>query len=288
MSEIDILMPARNCERTITQAVRSTLRSMPRNAKLWVLDDASTDRTLSLLEAISDDRLEVVVSEVNLGVALGLNKLLSLGHGKYVSRMDADDISLPWRFKNVSETLENVDFSFSTHLILKNDLFWISGNKPVNLSPSALELSLLVENPLSHITMNARRESIESLNGYRNTPAEDYDLWLRAAVKHKLQRRAFPSAIYRQVNAPKTQSIIKVRRDLANSPETLSSYTALCSHLGLDYSNWHQKENVPEMARYENLEPLVKFLLSSKSSLSSFEWINLSSRFQRVFGFKIN
>ena len=69
--------------------------------ELIIINDCSTDSTGEILAELSskDERIKVHTNEVNLKLPASLNKAISLSSGKYIARMDADDVSMPERFE---------------------------------------------------------------------------------------------------------------------------------------------------------------------------------------------
>lgn len=185
--ELTVLLPARNAAGTIGTAVRSTLRALPSDAQLFVLDDGSTDSTAEeALEAGChrgglDPRLVVESRPASGGLPNALNWMLQHTDSTLVGRMDADDISLPWRFRSQLAAMgRGIDMVFSQVLPMKGKLARFA--LPAGIPPEAFGLHLLLTNPVSHPTMLATRDALERAGGYRQVPAEDYDLWLRAAA----------------------------------------------------------------------------------------------------------
>ena len=102
VERLTVLLPARNAEKTIRTAVSSTLRGLPHDGKLLILNDASSDATGEICRQASpraDGRVGVLTSDAQLGVAEGLNVLIDAADTPLIGRMDADDIALPWRFR---------------------------------------------------------------------------------------------------------------------------------------------------------------------------------------------
>ena len=82
------------------------------NFEFIIVNDASNDQTKQILEGYDDPRIIVVNNSVNLGLTKSLNKAIKGAKGKYVSRMDADDISLPHRFETQVKFLRsNPDYA---------------------------------------------------------------------------------------------------------------------------------------------------------------------------------
>jgi hypothetical protein len=205
---LTVLLPVKNGEDTIDRAARSTLRAMPRDSQLAVFDDASTDRTVEVLERIGDPRVQVLASAAVTGVASGLNHLLEKTDSRYIARMDADDISLPWRFNLQKRQLDR-----SGGLCFTTVVEWIPAsrrlrpNPPRRISATAFPYHLLLTNPVAHSTMLGERTVVEAVGGYRQVPAEDYDLWMRAQLAGAaLSCAAVPGLVYRTHDSQVTAS----------------------------------------------------------------------------------
>lgn len=198
MPRLSVIIPVYNGAKTVGSAVRSTLRALPPDATVTVLNDASTDETPTILESISDRRLSVIHAPEGMGVAAGLNHLLQATDSEFVARMDADDIVLPRRFRLQQKTLisQDVDVTFTT--VVESYPRYMRPTIPIELPPGAFPWHLLITNPVSHPTMFAKRSVLEHVGGYRSVPSEDYDLWLRmCAAGFRLHRSAMPGLIYR-------------------------------------------------------------------------------------------
>src|ERR1035437_10045946 len=92
---ISVLLPAYNAELYLRQAVDSVLAQSFADFELLALDDGSTDRSLSILrEYESKDSRVRVISRENRGLVSSLNELITESRGRYLARMDADDVCL--------------------------------------------------------------------------------------------------------------------------------------------------------------------------------------------------
>ncbi|MDO4258545.1 MAG: glycosyltransferase family 2 protein [Actinomycetaceae bacterium] len=202
MPEICVLLPALNAASTIEAAVYSTLRALPAHSQILLLDDGSTDGTAQVAAQGADKAgrsadLVVIRNEKPGGVANGLNQLLSHADSRFIGRMDADDISLRGRFRACIKALNNGDDFVFTQIIRTRGRLY-KPNAPLPLDPPFFPYELLLSNPATHPAMLATREAFDRLGGYRVTPAEDYDLWLRAATeKMRLRRLPHWGLLYR-------------------------------------------------------------------------------------------
>lgn len=96
MAKVTVLMPTYNVTPYVKEAIASVLRQTYRDFELLVIDDCSTDNTVSLVRSIDDPRIRIVQNEKNLGLAENLNRGLSHITTEYVARMDGDDIAEPF------------------------------------------------------------------------------------------------------------------------------------------------------------------------------------------------
>ena len=183
---LSVLMPVYNAEHPILSAIRSTLKSMPKNSELLIQLDGCVDGSRDIIESISDSRIRIFESKENLGIATTLNSLLLHARGQYIARMDQDDICLPGRFKKQLDAMlkKNSDLLFGKAILWSpSKLIPIIPAPTPRLSRDELDKALIRSNPLVHPTLMAKRSSIESLGGYRQSLAEDYELWLRARTQ---------------------------------------------------------------------------------------------------------
>lgn len=98
ISEITVLMTVYNDERYILESIRSILGQSYRNFKFLIINDASTDATVDIINTICDERIKLINLDFNIGQTAALNYGLNLIDTEYVIRMDSDDISMPNRF----------------------------------------------------------------------------------------------------------------------------------------------------------------------------------------------
>ncbi len=181
---VTVLVAVKDGEATIAQALASVLRQSARDLELVVVDDGSTDTTAQILGAIGDPRLLVLRNETAGGLAAALNHGLDIARGRYVARLDADDIALPGRLAAQLEVLAT-----------RPDL-GLLGSATIELGPdgrlgalrvppvgrTAVLWHALFSSPVFHPTVMLDRELLER-HGLRYDPtfaeSEDYDLWSR-------------------------------------------------------------------------------------------------------------
>jgi glycosyltransferase involved in cell wall biosynthesis len=228
-------MPARNAEKTIRTAVSSILRGLPDDGQILVLDDASEDGTGEILAGLArtDSRLGLLTSGSNLGVAGALNVLIDAADTPLIARMDADDISLPWRFRRQIPAIyqQNLDVVFSTLVVFGGFRSRIHAQAPFSTGPDATPFELLLVCSLMHPTLVGRRSTFVAAGGYRSVPAEDWDLWIRMALRGgRLGRLALPTLLYR-LHAQNTSESKSWKSAHAHGVETAKVHRELTQRL---------------------------------------------------------
>ena len=96
--ELSVLLPVYNGASYLREAIESILGQTYTDFELIVIDDGSTDDSLSVVGEFADSGI-LVFSQTNKGLAASLNRAIGLAKGRYVARQDQDDLSLPQRFE---------------------------------------------------------------------------------------------------------------------------------------------------------------------------------------------
>lgn len=105
--KVSVILPAYNAERFLKESIDSILNQTFPDFELIILNDGSTDKTEEIILSYNDPRIRYIKNEQNLKLIKTLNKGIDLAKGKYIARMDADDISLPERFEKEVAYLES-------------------------------------------------------------------------------------------------------------------------------------------------------------------------------------
>jgi len=175
-------------ERLLRESIESILNQTYRDFEyIIILDYPDNVVHKSVIEeyALKDDRIHFYVNEKNMGLTDSLNRGLSLCHGEYIARMDADDISLPDRLERQMEYLEKNHYDLIggiTEMINENGSLLYS-IKSVPTDPKKINKALRYSQCIAHPTWLGRKEVFEKNAGYRHMPlCEDYDFTLRAVL----------------------------------------------------------------------------------------------------------
>tara|TARA_R110002124_G_scaffold185407_1_gene352845 strand:+ start:6412 stop:7446 length:1035 start_codon:yes stop_codon:yes gene_type:complete len=213
---ISVIMPVYNCELYLKEAIDSILNQTYANFEFFIIDDASTDQTLSIIKAYDDIRINLVEKEVNSGLTKSLNIGLSMAKGKYIARMDGDDISLPERFaKQLSFLDRNPEY------VLCGSNYSIIGSNQVVTLPETnedIKLGLLKSCVIAHPSVMFRNSILLENNikyDSSKEPAEDYHLWVQLISKGKFYNIQELLLRYRVHDKQISQKKFIQQRDLA-------------------------------------------------------------------------
>ena len=200
-------MPARNASATIRAAITTTLRGMPEDSELVVWDDDSDDATASVVDALSDRRIRLFRSDAPVGSGQARRSLMDATDSEFVANMDADDISLPWRFAGTKGLLDRLDLVFAS-TIKFGPSRWRLRPSLSHYSAPDFRRALSFHAPVCHSAMIGRRTAINDVGGYSDLRfGQDYDLWLRLALDgRRLGRIALPGVLYRLSAGQASQS----------------------------------------------------------------------------------
>lgn len=175
-------------ERLLRESIESILNQTYRDFEyIIILDYPDNDVHKSVIEeyALKDDRIHFYINEKNMGLTDSLNRGLSLCHGEYIARMDADDISLPDRLERQMKYLEKNHYDLIggiTEMINENGSL-LYNIKSVPTDPKQINKALRYSQCIAHPTWLGKKEVFEKNAGYRHMPlCEDYDFTLRAVL----------------------------------------------------------------------------------------------------------
>ena len=178
-------MPVYKTAPYLREAMDSMLSQTFTDFELIVLDDCSPDNAEEILDSYTDPRIVRYKGEKNAGLSNVLNVGIGMARGKYIARMDSDDLSMPERLQIQVDYLEahpDIDLvSVGMQLFGAKDEVWLREQ-----DPEKVKIIALFHSPILHASSMWRRDSFEK-HGLRfrqeMVPAEDYDLWTRALVE---------------------------------------------------------------------------------------------------------
>ncbi len=185
---VSVVMPAYNAEKYIAEAIESVLAQTFEDFEFIIINDGSTDNSLAIMEQYraKDVRIKVYSHE-NIGVGSSLNRAMETAKGKWIARIDADDIMLPDRLEKQLHYLEAnpaVDvLSCWAYYINRKGKVIGKLIHPTDLNSEEDNKRYLQSNKIVHVLQPAvmmRKEIILRLGGYKSiSPSEDIELWNR-------------------------------------------------------------------------------------------------------------
>ena len=178
---ISVCMPMYNASRYLRECIDSILSQTFTDFELLIVDDGSEDDSIAIVESYTDPRIRLIRNRHDyIG---SLNLLLKEARGKYIARMDADDVMLPYRLQVQYDYMElnpNVDvLGTSANILNSNDSVVYEEERFISLQ------DLLLFSPLVHPTTMIRSQSIRKHALEYEVEylySEDYRLWCRMAM----------------------------------------------------------------------------------------------------------
>lgn len=180
---ISVILPVYNGEDHLIECIESILNQTFKEFEFIIVDDASTDSTVQLLKdfAKKDYRITIITHEVNQKQTAAANTAIKNANGKYLARMDADDLALPNRLEQQVTFMEenpNIGLLGSWVDIIDNDgkilKIWYT-----HATNGYLGWNLLFGTGFAHSSVMMRSDIVKNVGYYQSPEAEDYDLWSR-------------------------------------------------------------------------------------------------------------
>ncbi len=217
---ITVVMSVYNSEEFLEEAIKSILGQTFRDFELIMVDDASTDDSLAIMEVFAnkDHRLKLIRNQKNIGLTKSLIKAIEQTNGEYIARQDSDDISLPRRLEKQVEFLtRNPSYgAVGTYAEIIDKAGLIIKKALVPRSWLLIKQILKFGNCFLHGSMMFRRGDYIKAGGYRAfiSLGQDFDLWLRISKIKKMTN--LHEVLYRwrktenSITASKEDSQVKI------------------------------------------------------------------------------
>jgi glycosyltransferase involved in cell wall biosynthesis len=185
ISAVTVLLPVYNAQRYLAEAIQSILNQSFTDFEFLIIDDGSTDRSVSIIQSFTDPRIRLITHQKNQKLIATLNEGIKLAKAPLIARMDADDISLPDRLKQqvnfMAKHPEVILLGTRMQVIDSNGT--VLSQEPLLTKDAAIRTALLVTNTFPHGSVMLRRGPLLKVGGYNPEAylVEDYDLWVRLA-----------------------------------------------------------------------------------------------------------
>lgn len=188
--KLSVLIPVYNRGKYVGEAIRSILAQTFTDFELLLIDDGSTDDSVTIMRSFTDPRVRLICNERNLGIPRTRNEGLTLAHGEYLAMLDSDDYAHPTRLARQVEFLDR----HQDYAVIGT---WTGGMNEKGhflrrirvwpVSPDEVQARLLFQCCPAQSSIMARTAILREY-GYREQYAvsSDFDLWVRLARRHKL------------------------------------------------------------------------------------------------------
>ncbi|RKW37831.1 MAG: glycosyltransferase [Lachnospiraceae bacterium] len=250
---ITVLMPTFNSENYIGETLWSVFEQTCPDFELLIMNEAgSSPETTEVISFFEDDRIKVVQNKTRLGLAESLNEGIKIARGKYIARIDADDLATEDRFELQANFLENnkeygLCGSRQHHFGVDTDFV-----HEVAEEHDDIKAALIYGCEICHSTIMIRREYFLKNNlFYDNTKkAEDYELWTRAVHKFKFHNIKKVLGEYR-VGA---ENITKNKFNALSAESAVIAANNLSKYLNVNVSKNHLEYLTGWENRFEEVE----------------------------------
>ena len=267
-------MPVYNAEEYICEAIESIVNQTLQDWELIIVDEpTTTDSTDDIVRRFmeNDSRIKLIINKERLGISKSLNVAIEASKGKYIVRMDADDISLPNRLQEQVNYMDaNPDIGISGCDFQVQGEQWESN---LLYDENDIKADLLFFVPLRHPTIIMRKELLDK-NNIRYSEifeaAEDYDLFVRSrncfritnlSKKLLIYRRHENATVYRmlEVGAEVNRELGKILLDELGIKASKDEIRLLYSHCLLNSRS--DEYSIQKIYDFEDL--LEKILVSN-------------------------
>ena len=215
MIRFSVIIPLYNKAPYVAKTLQSVFDQTFTDWELIVVNDGSTDNSLQVATEVIDGVCERfpagklnIISQNNSGVSTARNNGVAASRGEYVCFLDADD----WWETTFLEEMDKLITEFPDAGIYGTSYFIVKNNM-AKIAPIAFDdgfksgyidyiqvYSRYLCMPLTSITIAIRRDAFDEMHGFNSklTIGEDFDLWLRIALKYKVSMVNKPLAYYNQ------------------------------------------------------------------------------------------
>ena len=184
------------------ESILSVLNQSYQDFELILLDDGSSDESLSIALSIQDPRVRVISDGENHGLPSRLNQLIDLSQGEYIARMDADDLI---NQDKIAQQVAMLDSDNSINIVSTGICSITDDNQVVGYRLPTLDKmenwsvsdTIFGRANIAHATILARKSWYQR-NRYNPEAKlmEDYQLWIDASINNDLSVGYLKAPVY--------------------------------------------------------------------------------------------
>lgn len=212
---VTVLMSVFNGEKYLREAIESVLNQTYKNIEFLIINDASTDNSVAIIQSYRDERIHFFSNEVNLKLTASLNKGIDLSHGKYIARMDADDVSFPERIEKQVAFMEQhpevgLCGTFVQNIGINDDYV-----PPYKTTHDEIKFKLFFETHFPHPAAMLRKSMLDKYKlkyDTINKVAQDYELWNK--IVNYCEVAILPEPLVKKRTHPEMTSIKATQEQL--------------------------------------------------------------------------
>lgn len=200
MPLVSVIIPSYNHEKFVGECIQSVLNQTFQDFEIIITDDASTDRTVEIIEQFNDPRIKLFKHSINQGVSITANNCILHTSGKYIAWLSTDDAWYPEKLEvqvqyldkhpEIGAVFGKVDWIDSSgNLITDNSFPYLNVFNVKNRTRAEwLRHFFLTGNCLSLPSSLVRKECFDEVGRFNPfyTKILDLDLWIRLCFKYDI------------------------------------------------------------------------------------------------------
>lgn len=298
---VSILTPVYKGERFIGHAIASALRQTYSHIELVIVNDGSPDTSAEVIRPFLSDPRVKYIEQTNSGVAAARNTALAYATGDYVGFLDQDDEWLPDKLAlQVSFLQSHPDIALvHGRQVSMDDSGSILDRDFINIEAVSGHCFPLLfdKNRIAVLTVLARRSAITEAGGFnpRASRADDYELWLRIALKHPIGFIEQPVARYRvhgdnashdafRMTIADLTAIESVMADLPGVREAVTDAAIRTRLYDLHWQlgNWHMWKHQDFKKACDHFRKAIHLRPLSRAAWRRLLWCSLSPQQRRT------
>jgi len=177
---VSVIMPAYNSADFIAESIQSVLQQTHQNWELLIIDDASPDNTISIIEEFKylDPRIKLFQNETNQGAGVARNAGIKAAQGAYIAFLDSDDLWLPEKLEVQLKFMQTHDLvmTYSSYYLIDEN--GKNLHKKVMALPTLTYKKLLKSNYVGNLTGIYKAERLGKIYSPILRKRQDWALWL--------------------------------------------------------------------------------------------------------------
>jgi glycosyltransferase involved in cell wall biosynthesis len=183
---ISILMTIYNDREYLADAIKSIVNQLYKNWEFLIIAEPETpEESLNIIRSFHDTRIRLIINKKHLGFSRSLNKGIKLARGRFIARMDGDDISRPGRLvvQYLYMLLHGKTAVCGSNVVFIDKTGKELGRSDLPLRPEEIAVMLHFEDVIYHPSVMLRKDVfVKNRYFYKTQSAEDYELWTRVCL----------------------------------------------------------------------------------------------------------